>query len=365
MSFLILAMSRYGRVLVEVLYTLLILVGSWLVTQIADRLLRKITRVSAQDGGHLPNYIFSAVRLPVVYLIFLIGAYIALHRLPIGRRPFLYLDGVIFVVAVLLVLSLVIRSFSALLRWYQAKTQARSGTNLELEFLPLMDKLVMVLVFLIGLLTILDHFRIDIKSLLVTLGVGSLAIGLALQDTLANMFGGFAIMLDRPFRIGDFIELTGGESGHVTKIGIRSTQILNGDHNILSIPNAVLVKTMITNYSYPDTRLMLRVKLTLERGIDLPTTRKIILQSALSLQEILRDPPPEVFFTEFTDSGLAMLLLAEIGDYRQKLKLLDKLNQSLHTHLQEAGIPLASPVRTLFVRTVPDDRSTVPGQPGY
>ncbi|MBI1747236.1 MAG: mechanosensitive ion channel family protein [Acidobacteria bacterium] len=351
------AIARQGWLLTEVIYTLIILAAAWLVTKIIDRILRKLFKPVRENGEHLTNYIFQALRLPIIYLVFLVSTYAALHRLPLNNRPYVYLDGILFVLGVIIVLSLVIRSFSAFLRWYRNKIQQEADPHLELEFLPLIDRLTMVLVLLIGVVIVMDHFRIDIKSLLVTLGVGSLAIGLALQDTLANMFGGFTIMLDRPFRIGDFIELTGGESGHVVSIGIRSTVLRTGDNNVLSIPNSLLVKNMITNHSFPDTRVVLKIKLTVERGVVMEEVRRLVLQAVLAVEDLLREPPPEVFFTEFTDNGPALLVLASIKDYRMKLKLLDKINRSIYSALQAANVPLASSARTVYVKSDPSARN--------
>lgn len=357
MDWLFKTFHRYW-LLGEVFYTLLILAGAGMIAKIIDRVLRKLIRVSEAGDNRLRNYIVQALRRPVIYLVLLIGIYAVLHRLPLGQRPYRYLDGIIFSLGVIIVLSLLLRVFAACLRWYQRKIQAHADTHLEADFLPLIDKLMTILIILIGSLIIMDHFHIDVKSLLVTLGVGSLAIGLALQDTLANMFGGFTIMLDRPFRIGDYIQLAGGESGHVVNIGMRSTQLRTGDNNILSIPNSLLVKNMITNHSYPDNRIVVKARIIVERGVDIEPVRQLMLHAALSVEEVLTEPAPEVFFTEFADSGLTLLLLVSVKDYRFKLKLLDKVNERIYTSLRTANIPLAPTAQMVYIKTNTDGGPT-------
>ena len=95
----------------------------------------------------------------------------------------------------------------------------------EKDFLPLIEKISTIFIFLIGIIVVLKHFNYDVLSLVTALGIGSLAIGLAAKDTLANMISGFTIMVDRPFRVGDRIQLSSGEVGDVLEIGLRSTKI--------------------------------------------------------------------------------------------------------------------------------------------
>src|SRR3990170_7935615 len=100
------------------------------------------------------------------------------------------------------------------------------------EFLPLIEKLIFIFIFITGLIIVLKHFDYDILSLVTALGVTSLAIGLAAKDTLANMISGFTLMIDRPFRIGDRIQLASGQWGDVVDIGLRSTKMQTGDNTL-------------------------------------------------------------------------------------------------------------------------------------
>ena len=112
-------------------------------------------------------------------------------------------------------------------------------------------KLGKIFIVVLAAITLLQHFGVNVASLVVSLGVGSLAIGLAAQDTLANMFAGFTLMLDRPFRVGDRIQLATGEMGDVEAIGMRATRHPDLDETILVVPNSVLVKERVVNLSRP------------------------------------------------------------------------------------------------------------------
>src|SRR4029079_6438263 len=118
--------------------------------------------------------------------------------------------------------------------WYASRAPASpSSSQAAREFTPLFSKVGKVFIALVALSMLLQHFGVNVASLVVSLGVGSLAVGLAAQDTLSNMFAGFTILIDHPFRVGDRIQLTSGETGDVQSIGMRATTIMTGDDTIL------------------------------------------------------------------------------------------------------------------------------------
>jgi small-conductance mechanosensitive channel len=198
-------------------------------------------------------------------------------------------------------------------------------------------------------MVILDHFRIDIKSILVTLGVGTLAIGLALQDTLANMLGGFTIMLDRPFRIGDRIQLSTGEQGDVQEIGIRSTRVLTTDGNMLIIPNSILIKLMMTNHSFPDSRARIMIDVGVAYGADTELAKRLMVEAAEAHAEVMRLPEPVAAFRGFGEFALNLSLICFSSNFRNRLKVVDALNTAINAKFAAAGIAIPYPIRTVRI----------------
>jgi small-conductance mechanosensitive channel len=333
----------------EILVTLLVVTSAWAASRIfllfVDRVASRWTRRTAalQD-----DYVLAAIRRPVSLLIILVGVYAAIHRYAFRFRWFL--DGLIFVAAVGLVIFTLIRVVAVLLAWYGERIRREPGTaQLSRDLLPLADKVARVILLVIGVFVILDHFDIEIRSILVTLGVGSLAIGLALQETLANMFGGFTIMLDRPFRVGDRIQLSSGETGDVQEIGIRSTRVLTLEHNLLVIPNAHLVKTLLTNQSVPDERARVVIEVGIAYDADVARAKALMLETAAADPTALREPPPAAYFREFGDSALRLTLVCHAADFRDALPLRDRLNSGIHARFKEAGIEVAYPTRRVHL----------------
>lgn len=142
----------------------------------------------------------------------------------------------------------------ALFDWYAANVAAKTKSDLDDKFVPLFKKLAVIAVWAIGLIIMLSRFGINVNALVATLGVSSLAIALAAQDTIANIIAGFLIMIDRPFSIGDDIKLPSGERVRVLDVGIRRSKFVSEDKAIIIVPNLELSKSKIVNYTYGEKR---------------------------------------------------------------------------------------------------------------
>jgi len=209
----------------------------------------------------------------------------------------------------------------------------------------------MVMLFLMGtaLIIILKHFNYDIFSVVTALGIGSLAIGLAAKDTLAHMISGFTLMLDQPFRIGDRIQLAGGQTGDVADIGLRSTKIRTLDNQLLIIPNSDLCNTMLINLAFPDARVKGRINIGVAYGSDVERVKELLVATALDLDAVLRDPAPEAFFVSFGESALNMTLFFWVEEYSQLFAVTDKVNSLILRRFNESGIEIPFPIRTVIM----------------
>ena len=147
------------------------------------------------------------------------------------------------------------RIAAGVLSWYGENIASKTATKLDDEMIPLLSRVSKIAVWIIALLVILPIYCVNISALIAALGVGSLAIALAAQDTIANIISGFMIMVDRPFRLDDKVKLPGGETVKVLNIGIRRSRFLSDDNAIIIMPNLELSKSKIINYTYGDERL--------------------------------------------------------------------------------------------------------------
>jgi MscS family membrane protein len=180
------------------------------------------------------------------------------------------------------------------------------------------------------------------------LGIGSLAIALAAQTTLSDTISGFVIMVDRPFRIGDRIEILDLDTwGDVVDIGLRSTRILTRDNRMVVIPNAVIGKSLIVNHSYPDTRYRVQTEIGIAYGTDIEKARQVMIEAISAQAWVMKDERIEALFLEFGDSALIFRVRCWIQHYVETRRIMDKLNTCLYDALNQAGIEIPFPQRVL------------------
>ena len=244
-------------------------------------------------------------------------------------------------VAVVTVGVAVARAYRIFLGWYAGRPQLPGGSDLAREFNPLFAAVGTIFIAVIAAITVLQHFGVNVASLVVSLGVGSLAIGLAAQDTLANMFAGFTLMLDRPFRAGDRIQLAHGEVGDVEAIGMRATLIKTAENSILVVPNSLLVKERLVNQSRPTRRLMTRVEVGVAYGSDLDRVKEVLTQAALSSDHVDPDPPPAVLLARLGDFAVHFVVVFACSDYLDQGEARGEVAEAVYRGLAEAGIEIA------------------------
>lgn len=346
-----LAASEFVRTwLSELFIAILIVAGFWVLSLLLRYVLSswggKLVRISPTD---LDDRLLVRITPPVELLTIFAGAYFAVRSLPIPERLQLFASGGVFIVNVALFTNIAYRAADEIISWYAQRVEQRTGAGMGKEILLLVRKLGTIFLVCAALIVILKHFNYDIVSLLTAMGIGSLAIGLAAKDTLANMISGFTLMIDRPFRIGDRIQLASGKTGDVLDIGLRSTKIRNPDNTLLIIPNAELCNSAVLNMSFPDQRTQGRISLGVAYGSDLDTVKRLMVESALAEDTVLRDPAPEAFLLSFGESALQMTLSFWVDDYVNLFKVTDGVNFRILSAFDANDIQIPFPIRRVVL----------------
>lgn len=351
-----------NKLLSHIIISVLIIVSSYLLGKIGKFLLKIIGKyISSRTKNTLDDQLINESRKHITLLFVLLGIYFAIQELrnaflpvDITATQFLkYAEIVLYIVAVFAVARFVSRLIETIFKWYIDNVSDRTQSNVSATIAPLTNKIIRVVIFLIGVIVVLDHFGINIGSLLVSLGVGSLAIALAAQDTIANMIAGFVIMLDQPYRIGDRIQLPTGEVGDVVEIGLRSTRILNFDNNYIIAPNADLIKSKIINYSFPFESIRAYVDVSVAYGTDIDKAREILLNLANQHPKVLKDPPPEVFVIELAPSGIILRLNMRTSEFKNKWFVETSIRESIYKIFQQEDINIPLPQHV--VRIIKED----------
>ena len=216
--------------------------------------------------------------------------------------------------------------------------------------MPLIDNASRVVIFLLGVYLLLRVWNLDVAPWLASAGVIGLALGFAAKDSLANLFGGIFIIMDAPYKLGDFIVLESGERGQVTKIGLRSTRLLTRDDIEITVPNAQIAAAKILNEAggrWPKFRV--RVRVGVAYGSDIHKVRAILEDVAASDQYALTEPEPRVRFRAFGDSSLDFELLIWIGDSELRGRCIDALLTAIYDKFTAENITIPFPQRDLHL----------------
>ena len=209
----------------NILLAIIILAASLGAAKLSQYILSKwVSKFTRFTRTAIDDKIIDAARKPVYFIILLLGLRLSSDALSLPVRIQEIINGVIYIVGVFIAVLVIYRVADLLLKWYIKKLAKKTDKAVEKDFLPLIEKVSSIFIFLIGIIVVLKHFNYDVLSLVTALGIGSLAIGLAAKDTLANMISGFTIMVDRPFRVGDRIQLSSGEVG-AQKLRPLTTQL--------------------------------------------------------------------------------------------------------------------------------------------
>jgi len=202
--------------------------------------------------GVLWGYLLKVSIIPVLLFMVLVYLYFSLwHKIHIPSGWTGFFKNFLFGVFAVTVAFWLQRISGTIISWYARNIADRTKVVWDEEFIPLFRKATKIVIWVITIIIVLARFGVNVNALIAALGVSSLAIALAAQDTIANIIAGFLIMVDRPFRIGDEIKLPSGEMVKVLDIGIRRSKFLKLDDNaIVIIPNLDLSKSKIINYTY-------------------------------------------------------------------------------------------------------------------
>jgi len=213
-------------------------------------------------------------------------------------------------------------------------------------------------IFIIGILIILTDLGISIAPLLTALGVGGLAVALALQDTLANLFAGVHILMEKSIRIGDFVKLETGQEGSVVDITWRTTRIRMLPNNVVVIPNNKLAQSVVTNYSMPEKSMILQIPVSVGYSTDPERLETVLIEEAKKgigeIPGLLGDPAPSVLFIPgFGESSLDFTLVCSIDEMPAQNRVHHELRKRIFARFKKEGIDIPFPQRVVYVR---DDR---------
>jgi small-conductance mechanosensitive channel len=324
-----------------------ILLVAWVIVVfiVTPVVIRAFRKASERTKSKLDDIIADSLRGPLIIVLSAIGLRIWSDTIAIPPTQSKY---VTIAVIGLLALGLILFLDKLLVNWI---AEYSKNINFVKTSGSLLKTLFRIAILMIAVLIIFDSLGVSITPLIASLGVGSVAIALALQDTLSNLFAGIHILVDKPVKVGDYVKLDSGEQGYVTTVGWRTTRVKILPNNEVIIPNSKLANTQITNYYSPVKELSVLVQVGVSYESDLDHVEKVTVEVGKeTLSEVegaVSDFEPFIRYHTFDDFSINFSVILRAKEFVDSYRIKHEFIKNLHKRYKKEGIEIPFPIRTL------------------
>ena len=316
--------------------------------QVVHTRLKKAALTSEWEGDDI---ILHAVESQIVLWFFWAALSLALRDVEIAEPFGLYVSNFLIIILMASITHAAAKLIVGLLDlWSKKQGGGFPSTTMFTNF-------VWITVYSIGLLVILDALDISIAPMLTALGIGGLAVSLALKDTLTDVFAGLHILLSKKVQPGDFVSLDSGEMGYIQNITWRNTKMLERTNNIIHIPNTKLSNAIIKNYDSGDPSFSVKIPVGVGYGSDLDVVERVVMEVANDLHQYMdemnKQSTPSFKFRGFGQSSIDFMVYFRGNKYGDQNPIIHAFVKKLHKRFNEEGIEIPFPMRTVIQRSEP------------
>ncbi len=338
--------QNWHTLLTPLLIFAVVVSAGWFIRRLVFRMLSKW---SDRSKTNFDDLLIKALHGPFMVWMLILGLHLATQASRLPPRPVAVIAKLLLVLWIISATAVAAKLAALIVRQYG------QGVSTALPVTTLTQNLASLAVAAIGILILLNSLGVSITPILTALGVGGLAVALALQDTLANLFAGFYISLAGQVRPGDYIKLDGGVEGYVTDISWRSTAVRALANNLILVPNAKLGQAIVTNYHLPEKRMSLLVPISVSYACDPDHVERVLVEEAVlgarSIPGLLGEPAPFVrFIPGFGNSSLDFTLICQVAEFVDQYLAQHELRKRIFKRFRLEGIEIPFPIRTLYIR---------------
>lgn len=344
----------YLHIIYKTLFVLSVAFILWLVLKrvlvYAEKRLKKYEFIKVNDQ------IFIFARRGLYYALILgTGTYlIRFLELPLLEKPF-------YALLILLLASPTKDFLIFLLQYLETHVVEKTESKIDDIFFDLLNRFAGAIIYATAIILALDVLGINVMPFIAGAGVAGIAIGFAAKDTLSNLIAGVLLIIDRPFEIGDRIEVWSAPAdsaswGDVIDIGLRATKIKTTDNIVIIIPNNEIMKRDIVNYTIITEQIRVRINIGISYNADIEKAKEIIIGVADSADWISKDPPPKVVVRQFGDSSVDLQARVWIKNARRRMDTISYMTDNVKTAFDAAKIEIPYPKRDISI-TYPGDAS--------
>jgi MscS family membrane protein len=327
-----------------------IIIGVIILAKITFWVFSKVVKkVTAKTKSTLDDIIVDMIEEPVVTGVAILGFWIAFARLTFPDSFNAIIDKAFFFAIIINVTWLIARTINALIEEYIVPLTEKTENDLDDQLIPILKKSIRSIIWIIGIIVALNNAGFDVGAVIAGLGIGGLALAMAAKDTVSNVFGGFTIFTDKPFKIKDRIKI-GGFDGTVTEIGIRSTRLKTLEGRVVTIPNAKFADSMVENVSLEPNR-----KIVLNLGLTYDTSAEQIKLAMKILKDIIdsnndTEENALISFNSFGDFSLGILFIYYIKKGADILNTQTDINLAILTEFNKNKLEFAFPTQTIITQ---------------
>jgi len=304
---------------------------------------RLFIKLSSKTKTDLDDKIVSKLSIPLSLLAFLFSLVLASKEITFSEMTLTLLHKSLFSVVIVICAYMVYAIVNIIALRFLKKVASKTKSNVDDSLLSLLNSILNLALVVVALLYILDMWGVEITPLLAGLGIAGLAVALALQPVLSNIFSGASMVLDSSIRVGDLVYLDQNTKGKILKVGLRSTRILTFDNELIIIPNSKLAESTIQNVALPSPIARVVIPFSVAYGSDIEKVKKIILKELNSVKNILKEPEHLVRFIEMGDSCLKFKAYFYINSFENRFPAIDEANTKIYNALNKNGISIPFP----------------------
>jgi len=307
-----------------------------------------LSKLASKTSLKSDDLIIKSIRKWVIPWFLALGIYLGLKRLELNSSFIYWLENGLLIFYILSATLIAAKIISGMMSIKAA------GSDAVIPSSSIVGNIVRVIIYCVGLLVILQSQGISITPMLTALGVGGLAVALALQTTLANLFAGLQIIATGKINHGDFIRLSSGEDGFVEDITWRSTTIRAASDHIIIVPNAKLADMVVSNYYLPFQELSFAVEVGVGYGSDLAyvekVTKEVITETLNEVEGGVKEFEPFIRFFAFGDSSINLKAFLRVKEYSNQFAVKSEFIKRLHERYNKEGINIPFPIRTVYMQ---------------
>ena len=339
--------APYLKIAFKIALSLIVFLMAWLILRLVLSLIEK--RMKNINLINIQGPLFNIMHKALFYaLALLTGIYlINLLQIPLLEKIFKALFVILFAGPVKNLLV-------ATIRFLQARVSDKTESRIDDIIFELFIRFSNFIIYTAAIIIALDQLGINVVPFIAGAGVAGVAIGFAAKDTLSNLIAGILLIIDRPFEVGDRIEVWSAPAGSATwgdviDIGLRATKIKTTDNIIIIIPNNEIMLRDIINYTTISEKIRLRINIGIAYDADLKKAKSVILQVARLTEGVADDPPPKVVVRNFGESSVDLQLRVWIHDARRRMDMISDITDKVKEAFDAAEIEIPYPKRDIYI----------------